>query len=170
MPAYRFKIHCCKEENRRTAHYHIIAGHENISPPFWSRDSGLKLASTRRNGTVRLAKEYERIKEEIAALSRARNRGERGGMPQQPLYEEVGIAEFWRSFRRGNDSFMCLIAKNFLGHCLLMPLHCDFVRRKEEETSLSLSSLSRHELARLAKMPAEVVTMKDLGITLQRVA
>ena len=89
-------------------------------------------------------------------------------MPQESLYEEVAIAEFWRRFRKGDDPYMCLIAKNFLGHGLLMPLHCDFVRRKAEETNLPPASLSRHELARLAKMPAENVDMKDLGITLQR--
>jgi hypothetical protein len=169
---FKFRLHHCREHG----HYHFITGPEDISWPFWSRESGLAILDFVKNHSPEdmTAEEaaywpvgLEELRGLVIAQSWVRNFGPFGRfqrgyyMPRKFLPGEREVAESWGKFRRGEVPYMGYVAEEVIG-TLFLPLYCDFVGRDEPRPDGQL--FTRSEWIRLAEKPARIVTMAELGL------
>lgn len=175
---HHFKLHHCKQDN----HYHIILGQDNISWPFWSLESALKMVEfTRSIFTDDFAKgnipgselefgdnQLHLIEEQIRIRSHIQNIGLNGQfapgflMPRKKLFKEGNVAKYWAAFLREEIPYMGYIHEDFLGS-YFTPLYCDFISRSHPRPERA----TRKGWEWLAQEKVTRITMEELGIQLE---
>lgn len=153
--------HCAQH-----GHYHLISGKSDVSWPLWSREGIMSMVQVSRSlmqqhfaPADQLAAEVEL--QTIAAYANALAAG--GRLPLDMILGEREVHRPWQIFRRGQANFMPFVAYvEGIEPLCPVPLRCDFVGRAVEPP---LRAASYEEWATLARTPARIVSLSELGPT-----
>ncbi len=164
---YRYQLYECA-----SGHYHMLTGPENISPPFWSKEAGIKFAddflTQHAKGQSWMYNEMARIKAEMTAAARLQRRDERGRFAAGPemwssmVHREHTMPQIWADLRSGQQQTVYYLEMS-AGREVSFPLYCDFAQRKGEPLRKGL----RSEWEQIVAEPVTLRTMEELGIALE---